>query len=271
MDTILQDLTSASAVVAAIEDNMIAFWTNYGRIAGNQVFEDERLIGFISGLPHPLFNAVFRAQLRLSQIEPTINEMVEKFSAKNLPAFWWVGPSTLPSDLGNHLLKQSFERGGITPGMAIALNALPEKVSVPDDFEIRFVKDMPDLRLWTDILVKANDVPELAELTWLLEASLNADFRASLRHYIGCLAGEPVTASTLYLDSGVAGIYSVATLQHARGKGLGAAITLQPLQDARAMGYKVGVLQASSMGHSVYKRLGFKDFCQFEIYMHLPQ
>ena len=264
MTEILNDLSNNHAVIAAIEENMISFWSNYGRVEGSEVFEDERFIGFISGLPHPLFNAVFRAQLRVSQIEPTIQEAVEKFSSRSLPMFWWVGPSTLPSDLGNHLLKQGFKGGGATPGMAIAQDALLEKVSVPEDFEINIIDDKTALRQWVDILVMGNDVPNLAQATFDLESRLPV----SPHHYLGFLAGEPVTASALYLDSGVAGIYSVATLHQARGKGLGAAITLQPLLDARAMGYKVGVLQASTMGHGVYKSLGFKDFCQLEIYMY---
>lgn len=78
--------------------------------------------------------------------------------------------------------------------------------------------------------------------------------------------GQPVTASVLYLAAGVAGLQSVATLPQARGKGFGAAISLQPMLDARAEGYRVGTLQASGMGYPVYLRLGFQVFCEFEMY-----
>jgi predicted GNAT family acetyltransferase len=50
----------------------------------------------------------------------------------------------------------------------------------------------------------------------------------------------------------------------ARGKGIGATMTLKPLQEARSMGYGVGILQSSEMGYPVYKRLGFKHLCQIE-------
>jgi ribosomal protein S18 acetylase RimI-like enzyme len=64
----------------------------------------------------------------------------------------------------------------------------------------------------------------------------------------------------------VAGIYSVATLPDWRGRGLGAAVSLAPLLDARREGYKVGVLQSSEMGYKVYQRLGFREVCRISHY-----
>jgi predicted GNAT family acetyltransferase len=56
----------------------------------------------------------------------------------------------------------------------------------------------------------------------------------------------------------------VATLPEARGNGIGAALTLKPVQDAREMGYRVGTLQSSEMGFNIYKKLGFWHLCQIE-------
>jgi hypothetical protein len=74
----------------------------------------------------------------------------------------------------------------------------------------------------------------------------------------------------LFLDDGLAGIYSVATLQDERGKGIGGYATAQPLRAAHALGYRVGVLQSSEAGHSVYLGLGFIDVGEVPMFTRMP-
>jgi predicted acetyltransferase len=51
-----------------------------------------------------------------------------------------------------------------------------------------------------------------------------------------------------------------------RRRGFGAALSLQPLLDARQQGYRTAILQASDEGARVYKRLGFEPFGQIREY-----
>ncbi len=54
-------------------------------------------------------------------------------------------------------------------------------------------------------------------------------------------------------------------------KGIGAAMTLTPLLEARSLGYEIGVLGASQMGYPVYKRIGFQKYCLIEMYTWKPE
>jgi ribosomal protein S18 acetylase RimI-like enzyme len=90
--------------------------------------------------------------------------------------------------------------------------------------------------------------------------------------YMAFVRDQPVAVSTLLYRAGVAGIYCVATLKEWRGMGLGAAVTHQPLLEARAKGYRLGTLQSSDMGYKVYQRLGFKEVCRMnEYYWQQPE
>jgi len=95
---------------------------------------------------------------------------------------------------------------------------------------------------------------------------IGLDDQQPWRHYLGLLNGTPVATTSLFVSAGVAGIYFVFTVPSARRKGIGALMTLAALRDARAQGYRIGVLGASSLGYPVYQRLGFHEYCTIGIY-----
>ncbi len=270
MNTILNDLSNVQAIIKANEGNMISFWANYGRLPGGEVQEDGSHIRVTTSVPFPLFNGVYAAQLTTNGIEPTIQSVITHFRSHRLPMFWWVGPSTRPSDLGRHLEAQGFHKGGTVPGMAILLADLPERTPTPTDFHIQPVDDLQLIRAWVKVLTVSNNIPDAVRPALIdLEIQRGIDGPLSPRRYLGYWRGEPVAASACHMDAGVAGLYAVGTLPEARGNGIGAAMSLKPLLDARDNDYKVGILQASGMGEPVYRRLGFKTYCEYRIF-YLP-
>ena len=95
----------------------------------------------------------------------------------------------------------------------------------------------------------------------------DAIFNPQFRTYLALSNGNPVGTSQLFLSKGVAGIYHVTCIPEARGQGIGSAITLAPLLEARELGYRISILQASKQGFNVYRRLGFQDFGNLSVYL----
>jgi GNAT superfamily N-acetyltransferase len=152
--------------------------------------------------------------------------------------------------------------------MAVDLLALNEDLPQPSDLEIEHVRDVETLKKFGHAADIGFGIPDFVGKAILdIEASLGFEHHLPRHHYVGLLKGEPVATSTLLLGAGVAGIYTVATIPKARRQGIGSAMTLAPLREARAMGYRIGVLRSSQMGLNMYHRLGFKECCKVDYYL----
>jgi GNAT superfamily N-acetyltransferase len=82
--------------------------------------------------------------------------------------------------------------------------------------------------------------------------------------YVGYTDGEPVTTGLGVRTGPTIGLYNIATVEHARRRGLGAAMTERIAVDGVAEGCAVAVLQASAMGQPVYRRLGYRTVVEYD-------
>jgi ribosomal protein S18 acetylase RimI-like enzyme len=107
------------------------------------------------------------------------------------------------------------------------------------------------------VFITSYEIPDWAAQAWV-DATLRIGVgRTPWKMYLGRLKGEPVATTMLFNGGGVASVYAVGTVPSARGRGIGGAITLKPLLDAREMGYRYAVLFATEMGVHAYERIGF--------------
>jgi GNAT superfamily N-acetyltransferase len=80
---------------------------------------------------------------------------------------------------------------------------------------------------------------------------------------IAMLDGKPAAVGMSYDHDGDCGIYNVTTLDHARGRGIGTALTAHLLHAARDRGCTTSTLQSTPMAEGVYARLGFRDLGRY--------
>jgi GNAT superfamily N-acetyltransferase len=265
----MRDNFSDAALAAAIEANGAEFLLAMGRAGGGEERDDGQLRWTIGGSPIDYHNAVVGARLDAGNADAAIAAAIAHMRARGVRGSWHLGPGMTPADLGQRLVDQGFSYAGDDIGMAADLGAIGAG-PIPAGLEISRVGTAEDLGAWVETLGKGfGEGP--AEAQWVGEIYGRIGLGdPAWRHYLGRLGGAPVATATLFLGAGVAGIYFVFTLPEMRNRGIGAAITLAPLLEARELGYRIGVLGASPMGEPVYRRIGFTQYCRIGLFEWRP-
>jgi ribosomal protein S18 acetylase RimI-like enzyme len=83
--------------------------------------------------------------------------------------------------------------------------------------------------------------------------------------FLAHLDGLPAGISMTIVSHGVAGIYWVGTTDDARGRGLGWTMTATAVNAGFDMGAEIASLQASPMGESLYRRMGFETIFDYSL------
>ena len=261
----------------AVEANLFALFRAMSTLPGSQLEETARLSRHFAPPSNPMYKGVWGTDLAPDEIESAIHETIDWFQARGAPFFfWWTGPGTEPGDIGDHLIThglidmegQSKEMAGNiistasgAPGMIADLHKINESVlnKIPPGFEMNEVQNEKDLQDFKQVLMDGYDIPAPMAEGWVQAAHEFGIGKTPWRMLLGRLNGTPVGTNVIFYGAGVVGVYGIAVVPAARGKGIGAAITLQPLLDARDNdGYKYAVLFSTEMGAPVYERIGFR-------------
>lgn len=88
--------------------------------------------------------------------------------------------------------------------------------------------------------------------------------------FVAYLDGEPVGVAMTIVSEGVAGIYWVGTIEQARGRGLGRAVTAAATNAGFELGADLASLQASPMGKPIYEAMGYETIFEYRLLMSSP-
>lgn len=268
MEPILQDLSSETTVKAAVKSN----WKNYhyclGRCPSVELSVGRYLTWLVTKIPDYFTNLVVCNELPAEGSDELIEAALVHFRSLNIQRLTWLADEGIPAVqirkyLTAHGLRFEEESG---TEMAADLRDVPDQVPFPEGLEILCIEDPERLRQWIHVASIGFHVAQEFEAAWH-ELFTEAIFEQPFWTYLALLHGQPVATSQLFLSAGVAGIYNVTCLPDARSRGIGRAITQAPLLDARTMGYRVAILQASEKGYPVYRRLGFQDYGKLSVYL----
>jgi len=228
---------------------------------------DGDLALYRSGVSHPQLNGVLR--LRHGGLDDALAEATERLAG--LPWLWWVGADSRPG------LAEDLQARGATEAGKAAVMAIDLDEAIKAD---RVIKTDGPAEVRVDELTGADDLTEWVRAYrssfGVTPAQLDEVVRAEESRPTGgvvrfaCrIEGRTVGTSVLFDGHGVAGVYSVATVEGFRRRGIGARLTLAALRAGRERGLRIGTLLATSTGAAVYRRMGFAQVAGYRL-VQLP-
>lgn len=253
---------------STIKANWEAYHYCLGRSPNVELSVGNYLTWLITNLPDYFMNLVVCTQLPFDGVYDLIESALAHFRLMNISKLSWLAQDGVPAGKMNKaLLAHGLTfRESFATEMAVDLSLLPEDLPTHPGLRIVPVVDGCALKQWIHIASISFGINQEFESVWY-DFFADVIFEMRFRTYLALLDGEPVGTSQLFLSEGVAGIYNVTCIPEVRGQGIGSAITLAPLVEAREIGYRIGILQASKRGYSVYRRLGFQDFGNLSVYL----
>lgn len=256
----------SAEAAAALDANFAEVIRWYGSRPGGEVRADPDVIACSTGLAFRAVNGAAALRLDPATIEERIADVTRWFAGHVGPWRWLVGPTSAPADLDRHLRAAGFDLVGDNPGMALHLDGAKEVEAPPDGVEIAPIHDLAGLDAWAEINRRALELDPLRTSAWRDAQEHAIGSTGPMRIWVATLHGEPVGAASLFEGAGIAGVYNVATVPEARGRGIGRAVTAAVLAEAVARGHRLAVLGSSDLGFSVYRRLGFREVSRLRSY-----
>ena len=268
MRPILTD-TSPEGLRAAIVADIIA-----SRIGNMDVPMEGRaepdVAWALPGAPSEARAVVAWAAFEPATVERRLDEILEAVDARGATVLWWFAPDPRPPDLRERVLRRGFEHVEDTAAMALDLARLPDSVPPPDAVQIEAVDDPAAIDAYVRAVIRSMEIDHwplppdaVRNRTDYIRSRLGDDPLS--RRFVAFLDGEPVATSRVSMAGGVAGLYTMVTLPHARRRGIGLAMAHRALLAGREAGMRIAVLQATDMGFPIYVRLGFEELFTYEM------
>ncbi len=228
-------------------------WREMVRWSGGRIVEEEGIL-LVSG-PSAYLRVAIRTDPRVDG-EAVVARAAEFFAAEPT-GFLVLVRRPDDEDIERAALAAGFHAGWTEQPMAI--EAAPSAGATPDEVEVRVVEDPAGVVDYGRVVALANDDPGERERAPLLfhDDTILAPHIAAFVAYMGA---EPVACAMTLVSHRVAGVYYVATAEHARRRGLGDALTRRAARAGFELGAATAWLGASEMGAGLYRRIGFRDF-----------
>ena len=182
-----------------------------------------------------------------------LDEMMEWYRERpNQGIGCWSLDPPRPADLGDKLLQRGFQDGWRPCWMALDLGQINEAFAPSSQLQIVADNDLS--------LLEVKNLPYTGH-HGAISAGLmrQGQGQEQVQQFVAILKGKIVGHCAVFFTAGsfgVAGLYNVAVVPSARGRGIGKALVTAACQYARDRGYRYAVLNGT--GRRMYEQMGFR-------------
>lgn len=202
-----------------------------------------------------------------------IHSALRFFGARCRPFSLWIGDH-VDGDLARAAERIGLEQRVHGPGAAGMALARPLDVADLPGVVVRQVAHAAMVKEFGDVVAEAfahrAEGPQPRDATLRMFASDASLLDRRVIAVIAYKSERPVACGMSFLSAGAAGLYWMATVPAARGRGLGELLTRTITSLSFARGARLIVLQASTMGEPIYQRLGFREVTRYRRYIGRP-
>lgn len=224
-----------------------------------------------TGLHVPLLNLAlgcdFPSETSDTDIDGETAAVVDFFTQRGVPWFWWIGAAPNPPDMGERIKKHRLSlRSPLLPAM---IAPLIEPFAAPDSaITVWQASAHDDLMAASQIRHTAFRFPEGIATDYfevMPDSWLSTD---TVKLYLARSGDHPPAAiGALIVGNGIPGVYVMATLPEWGRRSLGKAILARIMNDALADHHRAIVLTASRFGFPLYQQFGFEKIFDYSLYM----
>jgi predicted N-acetyltransferase YhbS len=228
-----------------------------------------------SGQAHPSSNGVGGVRWTAEEADQKIAETIAHHRARNIGFQWWVTPYDTPQDLRERLERQGLVLAGDAATMArLGLDNLDDIPRNPDvTIEPLDGYDDAALDALGHIMMVCFHWPrekvDERRPAWV-DRMRDLKVREKETNYLARLNGQPVGYGRVQLRAGVAYLGGAATLPEFRGQHIYSTLVRLRLEQARARGYHLAVINAEPLSRPIAARCGFKEYARAYIYGWMP-
>lgn len=227
--------------------------------------EDKKIL--YTGIQHPLFNGVYEATFSAQNVDQKVDETLNYFIQKKTPMMWWCGPRSESINLREKLMEKNLIHQQAYC-MAMETKDLPLTDYKKDHTTIKVVKDISDIKDYTQVFVEGFQVPESLHGTFfkLFETSV-FQLSDTWTSYIAYKDNLPVSIVTTFEMQNSIGIYNVSTIKKYQGQGISSMLLYHVALINREKGVQYIVGSANEVGFNMYKRLGGQKYSPMDMFI----